>query len=298
MHRDGLVLAFALASACLLGIERAAAQDTAPHAHEGHGAASRPATHGAIEGAGPLLPHGKTLDEVLEGAAKPPPAAFGKPIDDDPVLSFTQFELLEYRIADSGRDQFGWDAQGWIGSDRHKFWWKTEGDAVFDGPDEGDADLQLLYARPLSAFWYFQIGARMEESWEPDSTRETFAGVLGVQGIAPFQIDMEPTLFITDDGDVLPQLTASYYLYLTQRVVLQPRMELNASFQDIPESGVGAGLTDGRFDLRLLYEIRREFAPYVGVRYHALFGETAGIAEQEGREKHDWLFLVGARITF
>jgi copper resistance protein B len=251
-----------------------------------------------VEPSQPLLPSGRTLDETLEAAAKPPPAAFGRPIDDDPVLSFTQFELLEYRIADSGRDQFGWDAQGWIGTDGHKFWWKTEGDAVFDGPDEGDVDLQLLYARPLSAFWYFQVGARIEESWEPDSTREKFAGVLGVQGIAPYQIDMEPTLFITEDGDVLPQLTASYYLYLTQRLVLQPRMELNGSFQDVPESGLGAGLTDGRFDLRLLYEIRREFAPYIGVRYQALFGETAGIAEQAGREKHDWLFLVGARITF
>lgn len=297
MSNNRLTLLLALASLLVIA-GRAGAQHTQPDGHAGHGSASQPALSLDLRPSDPLLPEGKTLDQMLDYAAKPTPASFGPPVDDNAIYSFTQFELLEYRVSDAGRDQLGWDAQGWVGSDDHKFWWKTEGDVVFDGPDEGDADVQLLYATPISAFWYLQVGVQVEESWDPGNTHERFAGVLGLQGIAPYQFDLEPTLFITDDGDVLPQLTASYYLYLTQRLVLQPRVEINAAFADVPESDLGAGLTNGRFDLRLLYEVRREFAPYVGVRYHALFGETADLAEENGVDDHEWLFLFGARITF
>ena len=244
------------------------------------------------------MPEGTTLDEMLDLAERPAPSGWPAPIDDDRVFSFTLVELLDYRVSDTGRDEIGWDAQGWVGSDDHKLWWKTEGDAVFDGPDVGAADLQLLYATPATAFWYFQVGLQLEEAWRPGRTHERFAAVVAMQGIAPYRFDLEPALFITDDGDVLPQLTASYNVYLTQRLVLQPRMELNASLQDVPEEALGAGLTIGRFDLRLWYEPRREIAPYVGVRYHALFGETGNIAERSGAEDHELFFLAGLRLAY
>ncbi len=246
----------------------------------------------------PPLLEGGTLDEVLDAAAKPAPASWGPPIHDNAVYSFTLFELFEYRVSDTGRDEFGWDTQGWVGNDDHKFWWKAEGDAILDGADEGDADLQAFYARPLSAFWYLQAGVRYEQVWEPGSTDERFSAALGVQGLAPYKFDVEPTLYLTDDGDVLAQFTGSYDLYLTQRVVLQPRVELNASAQDVPESGLGAGVNNIDFDLRLRYEFRREIAPYVGIRYGRLTGETAGIARRNGDDDSDLYWLFGVRLAF
>jgi copper resistance protein B len=246
----------------------------------------------------PPLPEGVTLDEVLDAAAKPPPESWPDPIKDNAVYSFTLFELLEYRVSDTGRDQIGWDTQGWIGNDDHKFWWKAEGDAILDGQDEGDADLQAFYARPISAFWYLQAGMRYEQAWEPGSTNERFSAALGVQGFAPYKFDVEPTIFLTDDGDVLAQFTASYDLYLTQRIVLQPRVELNAAAQDVPESDLGAGINNIDFDLRLRYEFQREFAPYVGVRYGRLTGATAGIARRNGGDDNDLFWLFGVRLAF
>ena len=281
-----------------------AASATAQEAHPpGHAPSPQPATPPAAqsvepESQGPLLPEGKSLDEVLDHAAKSPPASFGKPIHDDAVFTFTQFELLEYRFTEDGRDEFGYDAQGWVGTDHHKFWWKSEGEMTFDGPDEGSANAQLLYATPISAFWYLQAGVELERTWEPGDTHERASAVLGLQGTAPFQWDVEPALFLTDDGELLAQLTASYNLYLTQRWVLQPRFELGASAQDVPDLGFGAGVNYGDFGLRLLYEVRREFAPYVGVRYYRLFGETADIAEKSGGADEQLQFVLGVRITF
>lgn len=282
----------------LLAAADALAQETHPSGHGGHGGATQPTPTPEPDPGSPLLPEGRTLDEMLDYAAKPPPASFGPPLHDDAVFTFTQFELLEYRVSDTGRDELGWDAQGWIGTDEHKFWWKSEGDAVFEGPDEGTGNVQALYAVPISPFWYLQVGAELELAWNPDDTHDRVSAVLGLQGVAPFQWDMEPALFLTDDGDVLGQLTALYNLYLTQRLILQPRAEIAAAAQDVPELGLGAGFTGGQFDLRLLYEVRREFAPYVGVRYDVLFGETGDIAERDGEKDHDWLLLVGARLNW
>jgi copper resistance protein B len=296
---DTKLSVIAAITSLLLTATDATAQETHPSGHAGHGgAATRPTLTLEPDRGAPLLPQGRTLDEMLDYAAKPPPASFGQPIHDDAVFTFTQFELLEYRLTDDGRDEFGYDAQGWIGTDHHKFWWKSEGEMTFDGPDEGSANVQLLYATPISAFWYLQAGVELERTWEPGDTHERASAVLGLQGIAPFQWDVEAALLLTDDGDLLGQLTASYNLYLTQRWVLQPRFELGASAQDVPDLGFGAGLNYGDFGLRLLYEVRREFAPYVGVRYYKLFGETADIAKKGGAEDEQLQFVLGVRITF
>lgn len=302
MGNDNLALWVALASV-LLTANVAPAQQAG---HAGHGAAATAATAAATRPtltldptpAQPLLPEGRTLDETLDYAARPTPRSFGEPVADNMVFTFTQFELLEYRLTNNGRDQFGYDANGWIGTDRHKFWWKSEGDISFQGSNDGSANVQLLYATPLSPFWFVQAGVEIESTWEPGNTHERASAVLGLQGVAPYQFDVEPTLFLTDHGELLGQLTASYYLYLTQRWVLQPRLELGASAQDVPDLGFGAGLNYADVSLRLLYEVRREFAPYVGVRYFKLFGETADLARQSGGEDEQLQLVLGVRLTF
>ncbi len=246
----------------------------------------------------PLLPEGLTLEQTLDFAANPPPASWPQPVHDNPVLSFTLVELLEYRLGNERRDELGWDTQGWIGNDDHKFWWKSEGAATLNGRSAGDADLQALYAKPLSAFWFLQAGVRYNQMWSGGNTKGQFSGVLGLQGLAPYKFDLEPTLYLTSNGDLLAQLTASYDLYLNQRLVLQPRLEFNLSAQDIPDFGLGAGFNDLSFDLRLRYEIRREFAPYVGVRFTTFLGETADIAELGGEAVDDLQFVFGVRIVF
>ena len=297
MRDETLKLCIVLTAAMLTAGQATAQQALA--GHDAHAATTtEPATRASSVPLVPLLPEGRTLDEMLDYAKKPPPVSFGKPLDDSAIFTFTQFELLEYRVTNDGRDELGWDAQGWIGSDEHKFWWKSEGDAGFDGPDEGAGNVQALYATPISAFWFLQAGVELEATWEPGNTHQRYSGVVGLQGITPYQFDLEPALLLTNDGELLGQLTASYYLYLTQRWVLQPRLELAASAQDVPDLGYGAGLNYGDLSLRLLYEVRRELAPYLGVRYYQLFGETADIAARSGREDDQLQLVFGVRITF
>ena len=246
----------------------------------------------------PPLPEGMSLDDVLERAAQPPPEHFPDPVPDDALRMFALVEQLEYRLADGGRDRLGWEAQGWIGYDLDRFWWKSEGEAVFDGPDEGESETDLLYSRLITPFWSAQVGVQYAVEWEPGDTSDRWSGVLALQGLAPGRVELDASLYVSEDGDATAEVEAEYNLRITQRLVLQPRAELGFAAQDVEERGLGAGITDASLDLRLRYEVRRELAPYLGVRYRLLLGETGNLARDAGIDTEQLFFFAGLRVAF
>ena len=164
---------------------------------------------------------------------------------------FLQADRLEY-VEHS--EEWLWDVQGWYGTDEHKLWWKTEGE--FDSDDTHEAELQLLYSRPLSAYWDLQFGLRQD--FEPESGVH---GVIGMQGLAPQWFEIDLAAFVHEDGDISARFEAEYDLLLTQRLVLQPRLEFDT------------GAESFALDLRLRYEVIREIAPYIGVSWQDESGE-------------------------
>lgn len=246
----------------------------------------------------PPLPDGMSLEEVLARAAEPPPPHFPDPIPDDEIHGFLLFEQLEYRVQEDGPDALGWEAQGWVGLDYDRLWWKSEGEAAFDGPDEGESENDLLYSRLLTPFWSAQAGVQYAVAWEPGRTRDRWSGVLALQGMAPGMLELDASLYVSEDGDVTIELEGEYDLRLTQRLVLQPRVELGFAAQDVPARGLGAGLTDAHLDLRLRYELRRTFAPYLGVRGRFFAGETANLAEGAGVDAEALFGFAGIRLAF
>lgn len=222
-----------------------------------------------------------------------PPKEWPEPIDDHPVIPFFLLDRLEYRWNDAGADARVWDAQGWIGGDWNRFWFKTEGTDLASGGTE-EAEVQALYARLIAPFWYLQAGLRHDAEPEPTLT---FA-VLGAQGLAPYWFDVEATAFVSDDGDVSARVEAEYELLFTQRLILQPRLETNFAASEVEEVGVGQGINDLQLGLRLHYEIKREFAPYIGITWTRKVGETADLAKREGKEREDTAVIAGVRLWY
>lgn len=204
--------------------------------------------------------------------------------EDQMIFNHFKAERLEYE-GNENLSLFKWDVQNWIGNDKHKLWLKTEGDYVSEQNIFGRADLQLLYSRSISTFWDFQIGAR--RAFEPE---RTYDAVIGFQGLAPYFIEVESAMFITDNGNVLGRLGLGYELLLTQRLILQPRIEVNVAANDIKNRGVKAGVTEFETGVRLRYEIEREFAPYLGFDY---------VEEESLLEHHHSVrFVVGMRVWY
>ena len=75
-------------------------------------------------------------------------------------------------------------------------------------------------------------------------------------------------------------------------------MELNFAAQDVRASGIGSGLSDVELGLRLRYEIRREFAPYIGVSYDRKIGNSAKFARLNGERVKATSFVIGIRTWF
>lgn len=211
----------------------------------------------------------------------------------DMRTSVVMLERLETRIAaDGGEDGFLWDAQAWFGGDIDKLFFKTEGEGEFGGAVE-EAELQALWSRAMTPFFDLQAGVRLDV--EPQ-TRSHLA--LGVQGLAPYMWHVDAALFLSDRGDLTARIEGEYDQKLTQRLILQPRAEVELSAQDTPRIGIGSGISKIEAGLRLRYEIAREFAPYVGVEYEAKLGNTADIARAAGEDPNGLKFLLGLRAWF
>lgn len=197
---------------------------------------------------------------------------------------------------DIGSDNHGnaiesWDMKGYIGTDENKLYLKTEGERK-ESKLEG-AEFWALYSRNIATFWDAQAGIRYD-----DKPKSTTYLTLGFNGLAPYYFETEAHLFISDKGDVSARLREENDILVTQKLILQPYLEVNAFAQDVSDQDVGAGISDGKIGLQTRYEFTRKFAPYVDVHYGRKFGETTSIAKSNGEDKDELVGAVGLRLMF
>jgi copper resistance protein B len=192
-----------------------------------------------------------------------------------------------------GGGAYRWDAQGWYGSDINKLWIKTEGRGPYRGKLE-QAEVQALWSRAVTPWFDLQMGVRQDFA---PSSRRTHA-VLGLQGLMPYAYNVEAALFLSNKGELTGRINADYDLLITQRLILQPRAEMDFAAQNIRDLGIGAGVSTVELGLRLRYEFIPEFAPYVGVEYEQKVGKTASFARAAGQDSGSLRYLVGLRSWF
>ena len=207
-------------------------------------------------------------------------------------LSQVMFNIAEAQFR-KGRDGFEWDGEGWYGGDIDRLWVKSEGDGAF-GRSIEKAEVLALYSRAVGPYFNLQGGVRYD--FKPNPSRAY--AVLAVEGLAPSFFDIEGSLFLSNRGELMARAEGWYDQRITQRLILQPRAELNFAAQNSRAIGVGAGLSDAEVGLRLRYDIRREFAPYVGVQYRQAFGKTRQYLRVEGEDGGGWSLLTGVRVWF
>ncbi len=220
------------------------------------------------------------------------PQDWPNPIPDKKPYGMILGDRLEARFSDD-KDIYVWDVQGWYGGNYNRLWIKTEGEGEQGKSPEG-AEVQALFSKRFLPFWDWQIGIRHDFEPSPDRTH----GVVGLQGVMPYEFEWDSALFVSEKGDITARIEAEYDLRVTQRLVLQPRLELNAAASDVPELGLASGLNSTELGVRLRYEVKREFAPYVGVSWERLYGDTEDIARLEGEETSSTFLVFGFRAWF
>lgn len=206
--------------------------------------------------------------------------------------TFVMLDRLEVQ-GGKGSDSWAWEGALRTGGDIDRLWIKTEGEGVLGGGSV-DAEVQALWSHAIGPWFDLQAGVRHQFLIGADRTQLA----VGIEGLAPYKFDLSAAAFVSTQGEVTAKIEALIDQRLTQRLILQPRVEANLSAQDIPAIGLGSGVTSLQAGLRLRYEIRREFAPYIGVEWQKQFGRTATIARASGGTADRLVALAGLRAWF
>jgi copper resistance protein B len=207
------------------------------------------------------------------------------------LVSMAMMNLGEYQVR-NGKDGFRWEGQAWYGGDLDRFVLKTEGEgSVGEGVDA--AELQGLYSRAVGVYTDAQFGIRQD--FEPHSRTYVTAGI---QSLLPYWFDVSGAIFLSTKGEFLGRLEGTYDLLLTNRLIVQPRAELNFAAQNTLETRTGSGLSNAELGLRVRYEVTREFAPYIGISWDRKVGQTANYTRASGQDIEATSFVFGVRAFF
>ncbi len=191
-----------------------------------------------------------------------------------------------------GDATFSWNFEGWVGGEKNKLVFKSEGEKTGDEPLE-QSEFWTMYGRNFSTFWDAQVGIRFDT--HPESTGYL---ALGVEGLVPYFFETEAHLFVSTKGDITARLHQGRELFITQTLIVEPYIEINLSTQDVAELDIGAGLTDLEFGMQTRYELTRRFAPYLDLRYERAFGKTAKIAKENGDDAGGFIASIGVKLLF
>lgn len=188
-------------------------------------------------------------------------------------------ERIELRLGENTRE---WDIDTWFGGDYRKLIARSEG--TTGGDEEENAELQLLASFAVGPYSDAYSGIRVE-----DLGGQTIAGiVIGLQGDARYLIDYNLAAFATENGDVLLRAELERQFLLTQRWIVEARLEVNASLSDSDLRNTDAGFSQSEVGFRLRYEVTRRFAPYVGWEWKQEFRDS----------KSDTYALVGLSFSY
>ncbi|WP_430869550.1 copper resistance protein B [Cupriavidus basilensis] len=211
---------------------------------------------------------------------------------DEHVFASVLVDRLEW-VKGNESNAAVYEAQAWIGSSFNRLVIKAEGESEKRRIPE--ARTELLWGHAISAYWDTQLGIRNDAGYGRP-TRNWLA--FGVQGLAPYWFEVDATGYIGTEGRTALRLSAEYELLITQRLILQPRVEANLYGKNDPEVGVGSGLSSGAVGLRLRYEVSRQFAPYIGIERYQSFGNTADMVRTSGGRSGETRFVAGVRMWF
>lgn len=209
-------------------------------------------------------------------------------------MSEQNFHVIRLQMDGTENNDGGlvtWDGEGWYGGDTDKFVGRTKGE-MQNGHVEA-SELWGLWSHNISDFWDVQAGVRQDIDPHP-----TTSFALGVEGMLPQFLETHAHGFISTRGDVSARIEQSIDFAVTQRLILEPHAELNVYGSDVPELGIGSGISNIQAGAQLRYEVTRKFAPYVDLVYETTTGNTARIKQKNGEDTNDLTLRVGLRIAF
>ena len=211
--------------------------------------------------------------------------------DAEQLIYGVQLEQLEYRFGDKDTDVMAWDGDAVVGTDELKFVLRSEGEFETETDKMEALETQARLQKPVSTFFDAVGGVRLDT---PEG-RDRVHGVLGLHGLAPQWFEIDADLFVSDYPSF--RFEAEYEALITNYWILTPSIEFDLPFRDDPAREIGAWGPKVEIGARLSYDlVDRSVAPYIGIHYERVMGETQDIREAEGEDADGLFFVTGVRL--
>ena len=288
MRSASLIIFAGLLMTSTLGVNaQESSQDEHAHHHD-HAAAppqTPPDNPPAVDDHIPPDPPGHVMAPMSD-------AEMSRVMQMDDTASLFMFKLDTFERAKSD-DAYStaWNAQAWYGGDFDKLLVRSEGESAHRATE---ARVEAFWNHAFASYWDWQLGVRRDFGSDPARNWAAF----GVQGLAPYWFEIEAAAYVGEGGRTAFGLRAEYELLLTQRLVLQTELELNFYGRDDRARDTASGLSDAEFGLRLRYETRREFAPYIGVVWKHRREPDDGFLRAADRAGTQRQIVAGLRLWF
>ena len=188
-----------------------------------------------------------------------------------------------------------------IGTDENKLFIK----AHIDKHESHDAeyDVKALYSRMISDFWDAQVGARyrvekVKLNAQRSDTEEKLDAVFGLHGLAPYFFETNAYLYAGADNYSGLSLETERDLLLTQKLIIQPYLDLDVVFSDDSKYAKKSGLSNLTAGIETRYEISKKVMPYLDIAYEYAKGNAETAWQLKSDAEKGWLYGAGLRFKF
>lgn len=188
-----------------------------------------------------------------------------------------------------------------IGTDENKLFIK----AHIDKHESYDAEynVKALYSRMISDFWDVQVGARyrvekIKLDAQRSDTEEKLDAVFGLHGLAPYFFETNAYLYAGADNYSGFSLETERDLLLTQKLIIQPYLDLDVVFSDDSKYAKKSGLNAVTAGIETRYEISKKVMPYLDIAYEYAKGNAETAWQLKSDAEKGWLYGAGLRFKF
>jgi copper resistance protein B len=136
---------------------------TAPHTHPPHAAEEQSDADASRPPAAPLPPFVPAVTDADRAAAFPEVGAHA--LGDNAIRAYVLLDQFEWHQQDQA---IGWNARGWVGRDRDRFWFRSEGERGLGSVES--ISVQGLYGRAFTRWWDVVMGIRQDMEPGPAQT--------------------------------------------------------------------------------------------------------------------------------
>ena len=183
-----------------------------------------------------------------------------------------------------------------IGTDENKIFIKVHADKAESQQTEYDA--KLLYSRNVADFWDVQAGIRYRNDPNREIDQDQVDAVLGLHGMAPYFFETDAYVYIGQDRQVSFNLETERDLLLTQKLIIQPYLDINIVVSDDSNYAKKTGLNSVQVGLETRYEINKKVMPFMDVAYGYNKGVQETAWQKASSSKNEWFYGAGIRFKF